>query len=267
MGWAGHRWKGAAAAALGIGLLLAAQAVRADVWAYVSEDGRIRYTSHPPADPRYQRVTGGSEKAPQNLRPAAEATAVVEPAPAAPADGAEPVKTAPAATPPSPLGRRRGESPEEWLARVDASPTVHALQPVLREAAKTTGVDPLLLKAVIAVESGFNPQAMSEQGALGLMQIMPDTAERYASAAERQRPVMQRMLEPRTNILTGARMLADLSRRFERIDHVLAAWNAGEGNVRKHGGMPPIDQTRQHALQVLELYWSMLQQQQRQASR
>lgn len=266
-----------AVAAAGMAMLLGAQAVRADVWAFVDSDGRVRYTSTQPTDPRYQKVTGGGEKTVPAVRPGvpAEALATTTPAPTpgtrvgaspmvagwAPVMNEPGMGMSPVSTPPSPLGRRRGESFEDWAARFDASPAVQALQPVLSEAAKTTGVDPLLLKAVIAVESGFNPLAMSEQGALGLMQIMPDTAERYASAAERQRPVLQRMMEPRTNVLTGARMLADLSRRFDRIDHVLAAWNAGEGNVRKHGGMPPIDQTRQHALQVLELYMSMLERQ------
>jgi soluble lytic murein transglycosylase-like protein len=116
------------------------------------------------------------------------------------------------------------------------------------------------LTAVVAVESGFKVRAVSPRGAIGLMQLTRETADRYASKAELQLPVAQRLLDPRINILTGARMLADLTRRFHGIDVALAAWNAGEGTVRRYGGkMPPIDETRAHVQQVLELYWALLQ--------
>jgi soluble lytic murein transglycosylase-like protein len=109
------------------------------------------------------------------------------------------------------------------------------------------------------VESGFNPKAVSPRGAIGLMQLMPDSANRYATREEARRPAAQRLLDARTNILTGARMLADLTRRFGSIDLALAAWNAGEGTVRRAGGMPPIDETVAHVQMVLELYWALLQ--------
>jgi soluble lytic murein transglycosylase-like protein len=144
-----------------------------------------------------------------------------------------------------------------WL---EFAPEVKRLSPVLREAAKAHGVDIELLKAVIAVESGFNDKAVSPRGAVGLMQITPETADRYATRKEALRPAKERLLDPRINVLTGARMLADLTRRFGRIDVALAAWNAGEGTVRKHGGgMPPIDETQAHVHLVLELYWALLQ--------
>ena len=144
-----------------------------------------------------------------------------------------------------------------WL---EIAPEVRVHQPLLREAAKVSGVDIELLKAIIAVESGFNPRAVSPRGAVGLMQITAETADRYATPAERKRPAAQRLLEPRVNVLTGARMLADLTRRLGSIDIALAAWNAGEGTVRKHGGkVPPIDETRAHVHLVLELYWALLQ--------
>lgn len=134
-----------------------------------------------------------------------------------------------------------------WL---EYAPEVKALQPVLREAARTHGVDIELLKAVIAVESAFDADAVSPRGAVGLMQIMPLSAELPH----------HRLLDPRTNILAGARLLARLIRRHEGIDVALAAWNAGEGTVRRHGGkMPPLPETRAHVHQVLELYWALLQ--------
>jgi len=144
-----------------------------------------------------------------------------------------------------------------WL---EIAPEVKAVQPLLREAAREHGVDVELLKAIIAVESGFDARAVSPRGAVGLMQIMPVTADRYAAPAERRRPAAERLLDARTNVHTGARMLADLTRRFGRIDVALAAWNAGEGTVRRHGGgMPPIAETQAHVQLVLELYWALLQ--------
>jgi hypothetical protein len=154
----------------------------------------------------------------------------------------------------------KADHAQRLLTWLDIAPQVKAMQPLLREAAAATGVDSELLKAVIAVESGFNARATSPRGAIGLMQITPDTGDRYATRAEALRPAQERLLDPRTNILTGARMLADLTKRFGSIDIALAAWNAGEGTVRKHGGlMPPIDETRAHVQQVLELYWALLQ--------
>ena len=144
-----------------------------------------------------------------------------------------------------------------WL---EISPDVKALQPVLDEAAKSTGVDEELLKAVITVESNYNARAVSPRGAVGLMQLTPVTADRYGTREERQVPAAERMLDARTNVITGARMLADLTRRYGGIDIALAAWNAGEGTVRKAGGqMPDIAETEAHVHMVLELYWALLQ--------
>ncbi|MCU7369836.1 lytic transglycosylase domain-containing protein [Paucibacter sp. O1-1] len=132
-----------------------------------------------------------------------------------------------------------------WL---EFAPEVKAVQPFLREAAARHGVDMELLKAVIAVESGYRHDAVSPRGAVGLMQIVAPAGQ------------TQRLLDPRTNVLTGARKLAGLIQRFGRIDVALAAWNAGEGAVRRHGGgMPPFAETQAHVHLVLELYWALLQ--------
>jgi soluble lytic murein transglycosylase-like protein len=150
--------------------------------------------------------------------------------------------------------------PDSLLTWLEFSPEVKAVQPLLNEAAKQSGVDEELLKAVITVESGYNARAVSPRGAVGLMQLTPDTADRYGTKHERERPAAERMLDARTNILTGARMLADLTRRYGGIDIALAAWNAGEGTVRRAGGrMPEIAETEAHVHLVLELYWALLQ--------
>ena len=93
-----------------------------------------------------------------------------------------------------------------------------------------------------------------------MMQLTPATADRYSTKEERRTPAAARMRDARTNILTGARMLADLTRRYGSIEVALAAWNAGEGTVRKAGGrMPEIAETEAHVHMVLELYWALLQ--------
>jgi hypothetical protein len=155
----------------------------------------------------------------------------------------------------------KADGPSRLVTWLGFAPEVKRLQPLLREAAQLYGVDIELLKAVITVESGFDEKAVSPRGAIGLMQITPDTAERYASPAQDvDRPAPQRLLDARTNIFTGARMLSDLLRRFGSIDVALAAWNAGEGKVRQAGGkMPPIAETQAHVQLVLELYWALLQ--------
>jgi hypothetical protein len=197
-------------------------AAQAELWGYVDGAG-VAHVSTTQVDSRYRLVLG--DRVPAEARVPGKT------------DGAGGLLT--------------------WL---EFAPEVKSLQPVLREAAKTHGVDIELLKAVIAVESGFNARAVSPRGALGLMQITPETADRYATKKEAQHPAAERLLDARTNVLTGARMLADLTRRFGRIDLALAAWNAGEGTVRKHGGtMPPIAETQAHVQLVLELYWALLQ--------
>jgi hypothetical protein len=209
------------------GLLLAASlggAARAELWAFV--DGRgVAHVAPTQLDSRYRRVLGD--------------------APGGNGAGQVPGKT------------DRTDSLLLWL---EIAPEVRALGPVLREAAQAHGVDEELLKAVITVESGFNAKAVSPRGALGLMQIMPVSADRYATPVELKQPAATRLLDARTNVHTGARMLADLMRRYGAIDVALAAWNAGETAVRRHGGkLPPIDETRAHVQLVLELYWALLQ--------
>jgi soluble lytic murein transglycosylase-like protein len=112
--------------------------------------------------------------------------------------------------------------------------------------AATYQVDPKLVEAVIEVESARNPLARSHKGALGLMQLIPDTAKRFGvsnpfAAAE--------------NIKGGVRYLHFLLGYFEGdVDHVLAAYNAGEHAVDRFGGVPPYRETRQYIKKVRKLY-------------
>jgi soluble lytic murein transglycosylase-like protein len=106
------------------------------------------------------------------------------------------------------------------------------------------GVDPDLLAAVAEVESGFDPTARSSAGALGLMQIMPGTAAELGVDP----------LDPAQAVDGAARYLADALRDFGTVPLALAAYNAGPGAVRRHGGVPPYAETRTYIERVLARY-------------
>jgi hypothetical protein len=114
----------------------------------------------------------------------------------------------------------------------------------IRSAALRYGVDPALVKAVIQVESNFDPAAVSRAGARGLMQLMPGTAARYDLAG-------QQMFLPHLNIEAGVQHLAYLKTLFpNNIDFVLAAYNAGERNVVRYNGIPPFKETVNYVQKV-----------------
>jgi soluble lytic murein transglycosylase-like protein len=123
--------------------------------------------------------------------------------------------------------------------------------PDIRYAARSYEVEPALVKAVIHAESLFNPQAISRAGAQGLMQLMPETAG-YLRVHD--------PFDPRQNILGGTKFLAYLKGKFDRLDHILAAYNAGEGNVRRHGGIPPFPETQNYVQKVVQLLGTYRQQ-------
>ncbi len=138
----------------------------------------------------------------------------------------------------------------------DISPRYKSVREHLRRAADNTGVDYDLLKAVIAVESGFDAQAVSPRGAVGLMQLMPATAQRFGVAASQQRSLEQQLADPGVNVSAGARYLNYLIGLFpDRLDLVLAAYNAGEGAVQRAGqAIPPFRETRNYVKAVLGIY-------------
>lgn len=128
----------------------------------------------------------------------------------------------------------------------------------LEAAAIAQSLDPALVIAVAAAESAFNVKAVSRKGALGLMQVMPATAERYGVAGRESEGVHAAM-EPKTNAQIGTRYLADLLRMFDGDKELaLAAYNAGEGAVIKHGRrIPPYPETQQYVEKVMRLYRGM----------
>jgi soluble lytic murein transglycosylase-like protein len=120
-----------------------------------------------------------------------------------------------------------------------------AYDSLIRRAARMHGVDSSLVKAIMHVESAFNPYARSHEGAYGLMQLMPETARRYGVARSE-------LYDPGRNIEAGVRYLKFLTSRFRDIRHVIAAYNAGENAVAAHGGIPPYAETVDYVAKVLK---------------
>jgi soluble lytic murein transglycosylase-like protein len=118
-----------------------------------------------------------------------------------------------------------------------------AYDPMIETAATKHDVDARIVKAVIQVESAFQPRARSSKGAMGLMQLMPKTARQY----EARNPY-----DPASNIDAGTQYLKRLLTEFE-LPLALAAYNAGEGAVRRFGGMPPYAETQAYVTKVLGL--------------
>jgi len=146
--------------------------------------------------------------------------------------------------------------PEPALASTAKLPPASAVPPVKIEAhpridriidrvAKEQGVDATLVRAVIQVESGFEPRARSSAGAVGLMQVMPQTAKQYGVTG-------RRLYDPRANLEAGIKHLKSL------LDHLplhlaLAAYNAGEGAVQRFQGVPPYPETQKYVSTILAL--------------
>ena len=144
----------------------------------------------------------------------------------------------------------------DLLRYLSRHPNLKKFEPFLKAASKEFAVDTALLKAVMAAESGFDPDAISPKGAVGLMQIMPATAERYGLRADQQKSIEEKLTDPGTNIRLGARYLRDLQRMFpDQQDLVLASYNAGEGAVQQYKNtIPPYPETRNYVQLVTQIY-------------
>jgi soluble lytic murein transglycosylase-like protein len=116
---------------------------------------------------------------------------------------------------------------------------------IIAEASRVHDVDMALIKAVIHAESAFNPQAISRKGAMGLMQLMPDTARLMG---------VTRPFSVEDNVFGGVRYLSKLLRRFQgNLVYAIAAYNAGENAVERFGGIPPFAETQDYVRKVLAL--------------
>jgi soluble lytic murein transglycosylase-like protein len=187
---------------------LCAQAA-AEIWGFVDENGVAHLASYQ-VDHRYYLFRKSPPRA-EPEAPAAEAAVPAEP-----------------------------PNPASAALRRKYAPLVAAV-------AREFGLDAALLHAVIAVESAYNANARSHKGAVGLMQLMPGTAERYA---------VKNIWDPRENLRGGARYLRDLLALFNHdLALALAAYNAGEGAVAKAGNrIPPYAETLNYVPRVLAHY-------------
>jgi soluble lytic murein transglycosylase-like protein len=135
----------------------------------------------------------------------------------------------------------------DWLAR---SAQYDA---VITGAAKAATIQAALVRAVIVVESGFNPRAVSKKGAIGLMQLQPATAKRYG---------VKNIYDPEQNVRAGAHYLSDLLNRFDsNLELALAAYNAGEKAVERYGRhVPPYRETLAYVPSVMKVYQRLMDQ-------
>lgn len=194
-----------------VGGLALAGAAQAKVYGFVDAEGIWHFTNLPQTDKRYAVVLRTPEAAAR--RPAAR----------------------PGGWPGGPLEASRLQLRRRaYLAQV-------------ADMAFALRLDSALLHAVITTESGYNPKARSDKGAMGLMQLMPETARRYC---------VKDPYDPVQNLRGGSQYLRDLLRRYNNdIRLALAAYNAGEGAVAKHGNrIPPYPETLDYVPRVMELY-------------
>jgi soluble lytic murein transglycosylase-like protein len=140
----------------------------------------------------------------------------------------------------------RGYVPDEVLDEIGSAVAGGDLVRLAEDAARRHGLDPALVLSVVAVESGFRPEAVSPKGAQGLMQLMPRTAASLG---------VSDALDPEQNLDAGVRHLEALLKLYGGdLTRALAAYNAGQGAVARHGGIPPYRETRAYVRRVLERY-------------
>ena len=128
---------------------------------------------------------------------------------------------------------------ESETSLLDATPYAE----IIASMSEAHGVDPNLVRALIQVESNYRPKAKSPKGAMGLMQLMPSTAREYK---------VRNPYDPKANISAGVKHLKSLIDRWG-VELALAAYNAGEGAVKKFNGIPPYRETRNYVTKILSL--------------
>ena len=210
----------------------------ADVWGYVDAKG-VAHFSVERLDERYELFFHGNESFSAGKGERSSVNAL-------PLSG----KGA------SAIAAGGAHAPPKLLAYFDVSPNYKAVKHLLRDAAATHGIDYELLQALIATESGFDTRAVSPKGAVGLMQLIPPTAERYGVRADKNSPVSKKLTDPKINIKAGSSYLSDLINMFPgQLELAIAAYNAGEGAVQRAGNrIPNYPETKNYVKTVMQLY-------------
>ena len=218
---------------LGLCTLLAAP-VRADIWGYIDEKGTPHFSSFQ-VDERYEVfLREQSEPEPYRVQSFNQ----------------------PAASTPATEDSVLMPQPPRMLVYFEGLPSYKSVQHLLQEASTKHGIDYALLQALIATESGFDSRAVSPKGAVGLMQLIPPTAERYGVKAGKNVSIEKKLTDPVVNIRAGASYLSDLIKMFPgQIELALAAYNAGEGAVQRAGNkIPNYPETKNYVKTVMQLY-------------
>lgn len=227
-----QRWLArAACVALGLG---AATLAQAQTWFFVDNSGVLHYANER-VDERYQRFSMTTLE---------------------PGDGPLFVDIRNAAAQLAVASEKDRSAATRYFAN-SSGYKLHAKH--IRAAARNVGVDEQLLKAIATAESGFNASAVSPAGAIGLMQVIPDTAARFGVAGDPKRSIAQKLKDPAINVPVSARYVRYLQGLFPgRTDLVLAAYNAGEGAVQRYGNkIPPYKETQNYVKTVMTLYASL----------
>lgn len=200
--------------------------VQAEVWAYRDKRGVTHYSDRPLSS-RYELLYRGSGMGGPISRPGGSTS--------------------------------MGGYSASAVTRMELSTRFKAVRHLVREAASQHGLEFELLQAVIATESGFDPGAVSPKGAVGLMQLIPETAERFGVRPQGKQSVSERLTDPRTNIQAGSRYLSWLINYFGGdLRLALAAYNAGEGAVLKAGRrIPNYPETIAYVRKVTDLHGSL----------
>lgn len=211
---------------IAVALALFVGNARANLWGYLDEQGAAHFATEK-LDERYQLFFKGET----NVDAAARAKAAAPPA-------------------------SEDFSRSRMYQYVTRHPNVAKFAPLIERDAKLNGLDPALVKAVIAVESAFEPAAISPKGALGLMQLTPDTGARYGVVADKGRSAEQKLLDPAINLSIGTRYLRDLLVLFANdLGLALAAYNAGEQTVQNYKqSIPPFPETQEYVKLVRQFY-------------
>ncbi|SCU77042.1 putative transglycosylase [Cupriavidus necator] len=225
----GKPWRKAAAAVVALAGLAFVPAAHAELWGFIDADG-VAHFADQKLDARYKLFMKDGGKLDTGRLAARQSQAAA--------------------------GADIDLEQHKLYRYVVNHPNIKTVEPLIHQIAGKQDVDPALVKAVMAVESGFNPGAVSPKGAIGLMQVIPDTGARFGVSADARRSIEQKLADPRTNITAGVRYLSWLMQLFpNNLELVLAAYNAGEGAVQRYNNrIPPYPETRQYVSTVLQFY-------------